>query len=775
MQLSVLTRRRNLFRIAAATFLLALPAGLLVVPGGAAAKTAGIAGTSLGIGSPSFAGPAAAGCASGCDLLTGPFAAASTASFAVGSASAKTAARAAVANARAARTAAAHLSAARLATLRRITGLSTAALKAGRLSAGRSVKGLAALSAGTAGLGGPHALPNPEVAKTGPDPAPPSVSCLPLGPGCDRISLSAAGAVGVKGINAVDSGTLPTNPNGDIEPADQGLCAGNGYVVESNNIGEVLFFNTALHRVSSVISLDTLMGLTARGWSSGGDVSCAYDYANGGHWFFTQFVSASSEASGGTFAGCFAGVASTCYEAIAVTKGSSPYGPYNVYFVNANYNPAEPGAPYLLNDFTKIAVSRDAFLMMYDEFPLVTPGIGGGGFNGAQEFAFDKNALEFGLQASLADGTPNPRFNVAIENMGTLPTPDGTCAKDNTLGKPGVACWFSVIPAMPPDPSQFDNSHGGSAFMLDTLDPYGTGDTRIAVFDWTGLGALNSPGCAACDDVQFGGQLFSGTELYYGEGVLAAQKAGPIPLGDQCGAAGLSTGTPPPASCPEGGIATNGDNFTQASQAQGQLWGAISTEVAQNFAGGPSPEIHQGAAYWVIGTGAFDHGDSQHGASDHGGPLTITSQGYVAPAHEDLSMPDLVAPDAGPAALFFTLTGNGGPAGADGGGFYPSTAYGKLFAGSPTLLASKVNVADLGQSPEDGFGEYLGYPGPLDPRWGDYSEGVYDPATGKIYFANNYIQYPNCTGAAFTAALATCGGTRDYYANWGTSVNAVSP
>jgi len=65
----------------------------------------------------------------------------------------------------------------------------------------------------------------------------PTVSCQPLGPGCDPISASAAGAVGVKGLNAVDSGTLSTNPLGESVPADQGLCAGNGYVVETNNIG----------------------------------------------------------------------------------------------------------------------------------------------------------------------------------------------------------------------------------------------------------------------------------------------------------------------------------------------------------------------------------------------------------------------------------------------------------------------------------------------------------------------------------------------------------
>ncbi len=46
---------------------------------------------------------------------------------------------------------------------------------------------------------------------------------------------------------------------------------------------------------------------------------------------------------------------------------------------------------------------------------------------------------------------------------------------------------------------------------------------------------------------------------------------------------------------------------------------------------------------------------------------------------------------------------------------------------------------------------------------------------GKIDFATNYIQYPNCTGPAFTLTLGTCGGTRDGFANWGTSVNYVVP
>ena len=351
------------YKIAVLLSLLSLPAMLLVATGGPAAaaphRSSGgaVASSSLGSFKPTFAGPAATGCAGNCSLLSGPVKTPSTAAAA---------------------------------------------------------SGIQVGSARQAGnLGTARAMPPPDLRQlhvsaaqrrqldaNSPSNPLPSVSCVPLRPGCDNISTSAGGATAVKGLNAVDSATHTTNTFKDVEPPDQGLCAGNGSVVETNNIGEILVFNTALKRQSAPISLDTIMGLTKKDWSSGGDPSCLYDSSNGGHWFFTEIVSASPESKGGAFTGCFAGVANDCYEGIAVTDGSSPFGPYHVYFSSADYNPAEPGYPSLLNDFAKISVTRDAFLMFYDEFPLLPwslPGFGGGFFNGAQEFAFSKNALERGL------------------------------------------------------------------------------------------------------------------------------------------------------------------------------------------------------------------------------------------------------------------------------------------------------------------------------------------------------------------------------------------
>ena len=390
-------------------------------------------------------------------------------------------------------------------------------------------------------------------------------------------------------------------------------------------------------------------------------------------------------------------------------------------------------------------------MMFYDEFPLVgsLPGIGGGFFNGAQEFAFRKSALEHGLPVQLTNGKPNPAVTVAIENMGHIPTPDGTCARDKVLHQGGITCWVAVIPAQPVA-GQFDNSHGGTGFMLGSLDFYGfvalatSGDNRIAAWAWTGLSALNSNGCASCSAaIRFRGQLFSGVKRYYDPETVNSRRDlrpaedRPDTAGRRMRAAGPSSAGP----CPEGGLATNGDNLTQVSQAQGQLWAATSTQLAQTYTRA-NAEIHMGAVYWVVGTRSFDTT----------GKFTLTSQGYVSPRHEDLDMPAMAATPSsgGRAIMLFTLSGNGGPTGADHGGFFPSTAFGRLTSTSGGLLNSTVNIAAMGQSPQDGFSEYQGFPGATRPRWGDYSWGLFVPGTGgRIYFANEYIQYPNCTGASF--------------------------
>jgi hypothetical protein len=615
---------------------------------------------------------------------------------------------------------------------------------------------------------------------------PPSVSCAPMGPGCDSIVTGSAGATTDPiGINAFNNDAV----NGQtIEPPDQGMCAGNGYVMEVENLGEVQIWGANFQGGSAILPLDSLMGLTQAGWSSGGDIQCLYDYGHGGHWFITEIVSRSPESAGGTFAGCFAGVLDGCLEGLAVSQTSNPTGAWNIYFVDPNKVDSDPGQGYFLNDFAKDGTTQNAFLMFYDEFNFngstipACPAFGCEGFNGAQEIAIDKTALELGYPVFEPNGAPDPYFTAAHENMGTdtkLPTPAGSCFRGSVAGE---VCWYQVIPAQSPDPTQFDNSHGGTGYMLGALDFFGAGDNRIAAFYWTGLSSLDSYACASCsgpNGVHFGGQVLLNVLTYRDEGAacpakqggfcgLGAQKAGPIPLGANCVAFGL---VGPGTTCVENGIASNGDGFTQVSYAQGQIWGAVSTLVNQKFGPGkcgPSTkcEIHVGAAYYVIGTSSFDTG----------GNLVLSDQGYVTAAHEDLEFPSIAAGDtsAQGAIMTFTLSGNGGPTHADGGGFFPSTAFGFLTASSSGLVGSVVYVTDVGRGAEDGFTEYQGQPFGTRPRWGDYSAAIFVPGKGgKFYFADEYIEYPNCSPAAFLKD-PSCGDTRAPFANWGSSINWVA-
>lgn len=588
---------------------------------------------------------------------------------------------------------------------------------------------------------------------------PPTVSCE--GAGCYAVSETSAAVTNPLGLSAQDS-TLYTDT---VEPPDQGLCVGNGYLVESVNQGEVQVYSAAtLKNVSDVIPLDSIMGLTSINYSSGGDPMCVYDQSSGGHFFITEIVSASGEAEGGPFVGCFDAVPGSCYEGIAVSVTDNPMGAYYVYLLNPNKVSSDPGSdanpdyncPFastglLFNDYAKTALTSSALLMSYDEFEFCYPN-GDSYFYGAQQLAFDKFGLEQGA----------PSVNVAYEDMGTAPnlTPiptNGIYQNESLAGNN----WYSVIPAQSANPSQYGNSNGGTGFMIATLDPFGMGDNRTAVFDWTQLSALGSAGCNECSKIDFGGAIVTGTVTYQDEGGtclasqylnlssscgLAPQKAGTIPLGGNCYV--LNTGV---ASCTEQGLASDGDFVTNAYYSAGVIWAAVNTIVDQKFAGGLS-EYHVGATYWGIKT------------SSKPGPITfsLVREGYVTAAHEDIVFPAIAATGRN-VLLSFTLSGDGGPTGADNGGFYPSSAYLMLSDRSATI-----HIAALGQAPQDGFTEYQGV-----PRWGDYGQAVFSPATGQFFFSSEYIPNPNCSPTAWLND-PTCGGTRVPYANWGTAISSIS-
>ena len=235
---------------------------------------------------------------------------------------------------------------------------------------------------------------------------------------------------------------------------------------------------------------------------------------------------------------------------------------------------------------------------------------------------------------------------------------------------------------------------------------------------------------------------------------LGVQQQGTTPLGTSNlhGLGGTCTGGGDcvPGSNTEYGIATNGDGAQQASFANGQIWFAVSTLVIQS----DSSTMHLGAAYFVVNPYGF----------------ALTTSGYVTAAGEDMEFPAIAASDGSgsptTSVLSFTVSGTN---------MYPSSAYGTLTTTSGGLISSNYHVTAVGQAPQDGFSGYAG--GGYRPRWGDYGAAIYVPSapgssTGTTFFASEYIQYPACSVSAFTTD-PSCGGTRDPFANWGTSLNSI--
>ncbi len=649
-------------------------------------------------------------------------------------------------------------------------------------SSSTSISASSNIATGTSRSGVPSL--NPKLAAQNPSGDAPTVDCSSSVSGCEPVTTNSGGAAtNGLGLNAVEN---QLTFGYTVEPPDQALCANSEYVMESLNIGIVQVYSAStLQPVSGVVSLDNILGLSAKGWGSAGDVSCLYDPQNGGHWFMIEIVSASPEPQSPFNNGCFTATPNTCREGIAVSVTDNPMGTYYVYFLNPNLVNNDPGtsAGTILNDYAKIGTTRNSFMLFYDEFNLgTTPksGFGQYGFNGAQEFAFDKSALESGTSAN--------NINVAYENMGTAkslyPIP-GDCATSSTCYLPakpsascfsglfaGAVCWYQVIPAQTPDSSQYDNSNGGTGWMIASLDFLGAGDNRVAAFDWTGLCAVDNTCSNSRTTVRFGGTLYTVPQtVYRDEGFaclastgspdpsvvpsaycgLGEQKSGPTPLGANCVAFSLNASDV--ASCPESGLATNGDGVTQASYANGELWAAVSTQLVQAFHS--SSETRMGAVYWGIGSNG-----------------EVENAGYVTASHEDIEFPAIAATDGRLALMSFTLSGPD---------YYPSSAYTWLSSSQSNVI----HITAAGESPEDGFSEYLGYTstyGTLTtgPRWGDYGQAIFVPTgtTGTIFFASEYIQNTNCNNRAFintiTSSGLACHGTRAVFANWGSSINSIS-
>jgi hypothetical protein len=516
-----------------------------------------------------------------------------------------------------------------------------------------------------------------------------------------------------KGLNAY---TLAITHGFAVEPPDQGLCAGNGYVVEMVNLN-LQVFNANLAALEAPMVLETFFNENlAFGAVPGTDVTiqgdprCYWD-ANTQRWFLSQLVLDLSN--------------NTSKFELAVSTTSSPLGDFNLYALD-NTDNANPGCP-CFGDQPTMGANHDAIFITTNEFSINNPV-----FNGAVMYAIDKEALADGADSA---NTVVDFIGLTVQTPPTPGLPQGTCTATQ-----GLDCWASVRPAS--SPTSGDTRFGGVEYLLSALDFANVHDNRIGVWAVTNTSSIRS------DNPSIGLQEATiNSEAYIFPG-FARQKAGPIPLGDS-GRYSCEPHTPCPHPTPQalGPIQTNDDQIQSAVYASGLVWGGLTTTMPIVSQG------HIGIAYFAV---------SPHLTKD-GLTATIAKQGYLVKAGNDVEFPSIGVDSQGHGVVSFTLSGPN---------FYPTSAYATISRSG----VGPVKVAALGQSPQDGFTEYeyRNGPGPqgqtFRPRWGDYSAAV---AVGHtIYFASEYIQSPNCSDAAFKLDT-TCGGTRTRAANWGTSINKV--
>lgn len=572
---------------------------------------------------------------------------------------------------------------------------------------------------------------------------------------------------GFEGLNMYQQRYTRGGNQFTVEPPDQGLCAGNGYVVEAvndvinvfNTSGQsVLPDNTASNIVAGfprdvnhAIDLNSFYGYAAAINRSTGvrgqfvtDPSCLYDAAT--QRFFVVVLTLEVEPTSGAFT-------LANHLDIAVSQTADPAGNWNIYRIDVT-NDGTGDACSCLGDYPHIGADANGFYITTNAYPWLT-----GGFDGAQIYAFSK--------AQLAAGAANVNM-VHIDTAGMV---------NATSPAAQAEAGFTVWPAQSPAPGDFAGAKGGTEYFLSSNAAaevagaaYNGSSTDLVVWTLTNTASLNT----------------ATPNLNLATKVLAVNQYGIPPLQQQPG-----SGTAPGATAPQGDcindtttatiagtgcwrllfnppepphnevISTPDSNDTRMQQvmyANGKLWGALDT--ALNPDNGPQ---RAGIAWYILNPNA--------------GKLVM--QGYLGASGYDFTYPAIGVTPSGRGVMAFTATGND---------LYPSSAFASIDAIAGVGEWHVVN-GGTGAAPDDGFTSYKAQVGdPPRTRWGDYSAAAVD---GKsIWIASEYIaaacNYTDWGGPFFVGGtgdnlLGTCGGAshaagpRTALANWSTRVSKLTP
>ncbi|GAC1438484.1 MAG: hypothetical protein NVS9B5_36020 [Terriglobales bacterium] len=527
------------------------------------------------------------------------------------------------------------------------------------------LKGAAGISSGV-GRRANLPIPGKQAALFGAGSASIKASTLPLpepvAPSSTVVGWQAPSFVGFNGLSNIDQRTANNGNQYSLEPPDQALCAGNGFVVEAVN-DVIRIFDKVGNPLTGTEDLNSFFGLAPqiiRKPNPNDDIigpflsdpRCFYDTQTK-RWFVSELEIDNGNNAGAT---------GRNYNLLAVSETNDPTGAFTVF----QYDVTDDG----LNGTASHAgcpCFGDQPLLGADEFGVYqsTNEYGAATFNGAQIYAISKAKL---VAAASAESSAVPvvvHFDASQQLV------------------PFGGQSYTIQPARSASAPTYEAALNGVEYFLSALQfgnpGYEVYDNRIAVWAITNTKSLNtsSPVLTLSFNV-----IHSET---YGQPDPATQKAGDMPLGDSLGD-------------PLEYLATNDDRMNQVIYSNGLLYGGVNSKLK---VGGAS----QTGIAWFAVKPTFQ-GPTLEGSVAH--------QGYVAVAGNNVIFPSVGVDGDNDGAIVFTLTG---PA------YFPSVAYATLSNGTTPRI---VHVAGEGKGPEDGFTGYAQYGGNGIARWGDYSAADFD-------------------------------------------------
>jgi hypothetical protein len=534
------------------------------------------------------------------------------------------------------------------------------------------------------------------------------------------VQAAAAGTTTFKGIDHHQQRFLAGGNQWSLEPPDQALCVGGGYVFEAVNnaiavydaAGNQLAADTLNHFFNYAPEINRTTGVQGPQTT---DPTCLFDPTTKRFFLtiLTYFVDAAGNPTG-------VNTLDT-----AVSDSAKPTSTWTISHIDAtddgsNGTPTHPSCP-CLGDYPHIGVDATGYYITTNEYPWATDG-----FNGAQIYAMSKAKLAAGAES------------LTVTQV------------DTSRGAPGLQPGFTVWPAQSPGRADYSTAANGTEYFLSTNaapEANGTGSShQLLTWSLTGTKSLDATPALLV-------HVVSSDVGTYALPPQADQKVGPTPLADclnVTSCAKLVSGQPDLYKETERRLDALDSRMQQVTYANGNLYGSHGTVVD---VGSSSSDIAQqaGVAWYVAAPTSAGNGNLD---------VTVTKQGRLAVAHNNLLMPTLGVRADGSAVMGVTLVGTN---------HYPSAAY----LGLPAVSDAPgvVKVLAEGAGPEDGFAGYRIFG--ARPRWGDYGAAALD-ASGNLWVANEYIDQ-TCTYAQYATAtpFGQCGGSRTALANWATRVSKV--